>query len=397
MDLRGKQLHTQQIRCMRWVINVRWLAVAGSLAAAGLLRLLTAFDLTALAAIAVVVTGYNAVALLYTRLFASRGPLVRPGELNLVLNLLFALDVVVLGVVIHRTGGTESPLLPVYLVLVPAFRCVLSRRATFAQATLAVALLGAAFAPEYTGYLDPSLRMLGRGGPHLHTHGAHVAQVLFFQACFLYLGVYLTDRMRSHLRRSQNAEQQAWHMALTDALTGLYNRRHLYRVLEQELARSQRYGHALSVLMLDLDDFKRYNDRYGHLAGDEVLRHLAKLIQSVIRDSDIAFRYGGEEFVLVLPETPGHAALILAERLRQAVATCRFTVHGHVDAGQVTISVGVATYPRDAQGVEDLIHAADTALLQAKRHKNRVCVHSLQQRSYALHALHTSVMHAPAR
>jgi diguanylate cyclase (GGDEF)-like protein len=167
--------------------------------------------------------------------------------------------------------------------------------------------------------------------------------------------------------------QETRYMALTDGLTGLYNSRHFYHVLEQELLRSERHGHTFSLLMFDLDDFKSYNDRYGHLAGDDLLRELADLIRSLIRRSDTAFRYGGEEFMLILPETPRPDALALAERLRQAVQEHAFVVREGIPLGRITISIGVATYPEDAQDVEGLVNAADMALLRAKKSKNRVC------------------------
>jgi diguanylate cyclase (GGDEF)-like protein/PAS domain S-box-containing protein len=167
--------------------------------------------------------------------------------------------------------------------------------------------------------------------------------------------------------------QEMRHMALTDGLTGLYNSRHFYRVLEQELLRSERYGHTFSLLMFDLDNFKSYNDRYGHLAGDDLLRELAGLIKGLVRRSDTAFRYGGEEFMLILPETSRPDALVLAERLRQAVQEHAFVVREGIPLGRITISIGVATYPEDARDVEGLVNAADMALLEAKKAKNRVC------------------------
>ena len=163
--------------------------------------------------------------------------------------------------------------------------------------------------------------------------------------------------------------------AITDGLTGLYNHRHFYELLEKELTRSRRYRRSCSLIMLDLDDFKSYNDRYGHLAGDDLLRELAGLIRRVIRQSDLAARYGGEEFALILPETNGGQALALAQRLVKTVRDHEFQVAKKPETGHLTISIGVATYPTHARDVEGLVHAADLALLQAKAEgKDRVCV-----------------------
>ena len=163
-------------------------------------------------------------------------------------------------------------------------------------------------------------------------------------------------------------------LAATDGLTGLYNVRYFYQALEKELERSRRYGHPCSLIMLDLDDFKKYNDRYGHLAGDDLLRELADLIRSTTRETDTAARYGGEEFVVILPETNGDQAVALAERLRETVREHKFVVREGQRLGRITVSLGVATYPGGAQDVEGLVEAADMALLQAKERKDRVCV-----------------------
>ncbi|BAS27150.1 diguanylate cyclase [Limnochorda pilosa] len=169
--------------------------------------------------------------------------------------------------------------------------------------------------------------------------------------------------------------QATLHQAMTDELTGLYNRRYFRQELEREVVRSRRYQHLVSLLMVDLDDFKRYNDRYGHPAGDQLLKELAGLIRRVVRQTDTAVRYGGEEFAVILPETDAAWALGLAERLRQAIAAHRFVVEGVGPLGQVTASLGVATFPRHARSARALLQAADEALLQAKQGKDRVLLY----------------------
>jgi diguanylate cyclase (GGDEF)-like protein len=163
-------------------------------------------------------------------------------------------------------------------------------------------------------------------------------------------------------------------LAITDGLTGLYNHRHFYQMLEAELARSQRYGRPCALLMLDLDDLKKYNDRYGHLAGDDLLQELADLIRRLVRQVDTGARYGGEEFAVILPETDSTQALAVAERLRETVRSHAFAVRGTQQSGRITVSIGVAIYPGDATDAEGLVNAADIALLRAKAEKDRVCV-----------------------
>jgi diguanylate cyclase (GGDEF)-like protein len=161
-------------------------------------------------------------------------------------------------------------------------------------------------------------------------------------------------------------------MALTDGLTGLYNRSSFYQELEREINRSRRYGRQLSLLICDLDHFKKYNDQYGHLAGDDLLRSLAKVLTSVVRKSDIVFRYGGEEFVLLLPETGLSAALELAERLRRCVESHVFMLPKNAMPTHITISIGAASYPDQAEDVESLVDKADKALFLAKRSRNAI-------------------------
>lgn len=159
-------------------------------------------------------------------------------------------------------------------------------------------------------------------------------------------------------------------LSTNDGLTGLYNHVSVVSRLEQEVQRSDRYGSPLSVLMLDIDDFKEVNDTRGHLVGDAVLTQLALLLQSRIRGIDSIGRYGGEEFLVILPETDGISATLLSDRLREAVAEHLFSHDG--EAIHVSLSGGVASY-RDSQTPSELIGIADENLYLAKKEgKNRV-------------------------
>lgn len=162
------------------------------------------------------------------------------------------------------------------------------------------------------------------------------------------------------LRNAQLFEEME-HLARTDFMTGLANHRFFQETLSAELVRAQRHGHALSLLMLDLDHLKEVNDRFGHPAGDAAIRGVAQMIRASLRDFDFAARYGGEEFAVILPETQLAGAILVAERIRERI---RFMdVPG---VGRVTASIGVSNYPVNAVIKEDLIQAADHALYQAK-------------------------------
>ncbi|MBI3803186.1 MAG: diguanylate cyclase [Nitrospirae bacterium] len=163
-------------------------------------------------------------------------------------------------------------------------------------------------------------------------------------------------------------------MAITDELTGLYNHRHLLQQLSSEFSRTQRYGRALTLAMIDIDHFKRYNDTHGHLLGNEILRTLGDLIRKNIRETDIAARYGGEEFSIIMPETNRTKGRLIAERLRQTIAVYPFKPAAPRGEA-ITISIGLASYPENAGSSHDLIEEADRALYRAKTMgRNRVYV-----------------------
>ena len=171
------------------------------------------------------------------------------------------------------------------------------------------------------------------------------------------------------------ADQQLFHMASNDALTGLRNRGVLNMELDKEFDRARRYGRALSLVMLDIDHFKRFNDSYGHLMGDKVLQELGRLIRGNIRLNDCGARYGGEEFAIILPETAIEGALIQGERLRAAVQQLRIP-HDETNIS-ITISMGIAQCEIGLTRVDQLIKAADMALYQAKadgRNCIRLCI-----------------------
>ncbi|CUH94255.1 hypothetical protein P22_0321 [Propionispora sp. 2/2-37] len=161
--------------------------------------------------------------------------------------------------------------------------------------------------------------------------------------------------------------------AITDGLTGLYNYRYFRTILEQELKRAVRYKRPLSLIMIDIDYFKHYNDANGHLAGDSVLSTVATLAKQACRDVDFVVRYGGEEFAILLPETIVDEACILAERIRKGIAEHVFPNGSSQPNGAVTVSIGISNYPQDAYYDIELIECADIALYTAK-HSGRNCV-----------------------
>jgi len=175
------------------------------------------------------------------------------------------------------------------------------------------------------------------------------------------------------LSATKQLQQELQLMASTDPLTGLLNRRRFLEQAETEFLRSQRYQHELAVLMLDIDHFKVINDTHGHFVGDQVLIALSRTAENLLRDIDLMGRWGGEEFVFLMPETPLAGAAILAERLREELA--RLAVDTAAGAVRFTVSAGVAARSECDAGITDIMQRADNALYAAKHNgRNRIQV-----------------------
>jgi diguanylate cyclase (GGDEF)-like protein len=155
-------------------------------------------------------------------------------------------------------------------------------------------------------------------------------------------------------------------LSITDSLTNLFNRRYLDIRLEEEYQRAKRYETPLSLAILDIDDFKLFNDSEGHLAGDQILREIALIMAAGVRANDILVRFGGEEFAVIMPQTTEIEAYVVAERIREDIKTLILPKWTRFPKEAITICAGIATYPVVEGSVEDLIRCADRALYEAK-------------------------------
>ena len=161
------------------------------------------------------------------------------------------------------------------------------------------------------------------------------------------------------------AVEKIQELTITDDVTGLYNARHLYKVLEAEVYRSSRFNYEFTVIFIDLDHFKQVNDTHGHLVGSRLLAEIGYLIKAQLRLIDYAFRYGGDEFVVLLPQTSKDAALVVARRLRDSLRASMFCKDEGLNLN-VRASIGVATYPHDAKNPQDIIRQADEMMYLVK-------------------------------
>ena len=190
------------------------------------------------------------------------------------------------------------------------------------------------------------------------------AQVSRLMLLFIAALLSATIVVRAHQLRRLSA---------IDRLTGLFNRGYFDERVEAELSRARRGQQPLSLVMIDVDHFKRFNDRYGHAAGDTALRTIAALVRNMVRRHDIVSRYGGEEFVVVLPETSADAAVEKLEAIRAAVEAAAIRLPRQQGSGSLTISAGVSTFPADGVTTDDLLDEADARLFRAKESgRNRV-------------------------
>jgi diguanylate cyclase (GGDEF)-like protein len=250
------------------------------------------------------------------------------------------------------TGGATSPFFYAYPLIVAGAALVVPPTVTLALAAIAsVGFVAAAI-------LAPGAWPLS---------AATIAQMAI-DLMALILIAYVAMVVAREQRRSRDA---AIRLSAIDSLTGLFNRAYFFAALEREIARSARSGRGFCLLMMDLDGLKAINDRHGHFVGDRVLRGVGEAIRTGVRRIDTPARYGGDEFVVLLPETDPTGGFVLAEKIRLGVAERTFDASGHEI--RTSLSIGIVDYPYDGATADELMISADTAMYLSKRHgKNRV-------------------------
>lgn len=231
---------------------------------------------------------------------------------------------------------------------------------------------GALFGQMRGSFICVSLRI--RGGEILGVLNAHRPDPQEFTGVDLDQFQAVANQVAAALENAQ-LYQRTKELSSRDDLTGLFNRRAFFENLEKEVQRARRYRRAFSVLMLDLDHFKNYNDTHGHLKGDEVLKELARLLLGNTRRADVAARYGGEEFVILLPEIGKQGGAVVAEKIRAAVEQSPFYGRSQQPGGRVTVTLGLAAFPADSEEGLELVDVADRAMYVGKQQGgNRVSV-----------------------
>jgi len=298
-------------------------------------------------------------------------------------------DMLVVTVIVHFSGGVVSWFWTMYLLLILEAAMLIDRKVdTWLLGGFAGLLYGMLLAAEYHDVIPPvKMPFEDSSLQHNFTYEMIVwSWVMVMNIAVATISTYLMSVIRDREKRMRQ-------LIITDGLTGLYNRSYFFHRLNSEIERCKRYERIISILMLDLDNFKVFNDTFGHLEGDELLKNVADIIKDNIRqgsngnpyDVDIPCRYGGEEFAIILPETSSGESVSVAERLRSKVQTkaalmCAERIRAKIeqmdmDGKGITVSIGVSTYGIHGLNGDELVRMADDALYKAKKGgKNRVVV-----------------------
>lgn len=244
------------------------------------------------------------------------------------------------------SGKIDSPLLNLYLLPIIASSLILGK--------LITSILTAAVVLCYVAMANDS----GLNSPDTLSYWV----MLFALIAPIVLVAYITTMLSADIRYAMAKIKR---ISDTDELTGVYNMRSFSAILRRMFQQSVRHGHPLSIIMIDSDNLKVVNDTHGHNAGNKLLQHLIRKVGEELRRSDIVARYGGDEFIILLPETERQGAMETAERIRQAFEISRFEYRGN--SLSVTVSLGLASYPEDGSNVDIIVDKADKALYRAKR------------------------------
>lgn len=247
--------------------------------------------------------------------------------------------------VLWHTGGIDSPLLNLYLLVIITSGLTLGKLTTFLILALITCVYIYLGYPVYAGTtysLENFSRLMAIFSPYL-------------------LIAYLTTMLSADL---QYARKMFKHLSETDEMTGLYNIRSFNNTLEAEIRKSARYKHIFSILMIDADSLKAVNDQYGHEAGNRLIKALTDSVKSCLRDTDILARYGGDEFIVLLPETGSESAVEVGDRIRKAVQNTAFDMEGNQI--KTTVSIGIVSFPAHAENTDDLLKKVDRALYRSK-------------------------------
>lgn len=273
-------------------------------------------------------------------------------------------DLVVLSLLVFLSGGFDSPVIVLFIFYIVMATFLLDHKKAFKKTFTAIVLVAAIF------FTDEGMILSSRELTHMV--GFNVILL------FAYLtSAYLSHNLKENEEKLQQLLEKFREQSVTDGLTELYNQSHFFLLFKLQLERSKRYNTPFSIIIFDVDHFKNYNDSNGHIAGSEALRKVGQLMRSVFRSSDILAKYGGDEFVVILPNSDKIGAFLGADRIRETVENEHFEGGKTQPLGKVSLSLGIAAYPEHGSTTEEILENADKALYFAKETgRNKAVIYS---------------------
>ena len=274
-------------------------------------------------------------------------------------------DLVVLSLNVFFSGGLNSPVAPLFVFYVMVSTFLTDSKKAFRNTLTATILIFLIAFIQNQNLLSSRSQLPGVIAPGM---------LLFFT---YFISAYLSKNLHRNERIIQDILKQTHRLSISDGLTGLFNQTFLFEILDIETKKAQRYNQIYSIIFLDVDHFKHYNDHNGHLLGSETLRRIGQIMKKTFRVTDSLAKYGGDEFAVVLPQTDKVGAYLAAERLRENIEKEPFPGASKQPGGKVTISLGISGFPEHGDTWETLLEKADSALYQAKESgRNRSLIYN---------------------
>jgi len=271
-------------------------------------------------------------------------------------------DFVLLSIIVFISGGVNSPVLILYIFYIMISTFIVNHEKAIRNTSVAIVLVSAIF------FTDRSFDLTNR-----------LAEMISYDIILL-LAFFISSHLSKNLRENREILQELLKktrdLSIRDGLTGLFNQTHFFQMLEDHIKKAKRYNEVFSLLLFDIDNFKNYNDNNGHINGSAAIKRVGHIVADTFRTFDISARYGGDEYVIFLPNTDKIGAFLAGDRLRERISRSKFPGMEKQPTGSVTISMGIASFPEDADTREKILDKADQALYKSKESgRNKVTLY----------------------
>jgi diguanylate cyclase (GGDEF)-like protein len=273
-------------------------------------------------------------------------------------------DLVILSLLAYFSGGFESPVLVLFIFYIMVATFLIHHKKAVQK--------------TYTAMILVVVIFFSTAG--LAVSSKNITTMIGFNVILLFahfISAYLSRNLKENEKKLQELLHKFRKESVTDGLTGLYNQSHFFLLLNLQMERSKRYGTPFSLIIFDVDNFKNYNDTNGHIAGSSALKRVGDLMKEAFRTGDMLAKYGGDEFVVILPNSDKIGAFLGAERIREMVESEHFEGGEHQPKGKVTLSLGISAYPEHGADTREILDRADKALYSAKEGgRNKTVIYS---------------------